>query len=71
MRHLIRNVFPTAWESLKRPFRLHDIRRELDRRMSEISRDLERFNLSHQQIIDELHDAVERITGEPQGEQLA
>ena len=42
----------------------HEVQRELDLRLYSIVMDLRRFELSQQQIIDEMHDSVERVTGE-------
>ena len=70
MRHLLQKLFP-AGKLVELPVipKPENLQRELDGRLYAIVRDLKRFKLSPEQIIDELHDAVERVTGET-GERL-
>lgn len=69
MRRLLQKLFAKRHKAAqKNPVHImpnpQDVQRELDLRLYSIVMDLRRFELSQQQIIDEMHDSIERVTGE-------
>ena len=62
MRELLQKLFrKTAPSEVSK---LENVEAELDQRLSAIVNELRRLQLPQQQIADELHDSVERVTGE-------